>query len=253
MPVTKTVFKNSFEITTTPFGWSNAATAGVGSSIGVETKRPHHGAYNGQSTLGANLGAGQFSYFEYIGMNNAYRHLSMRVMNAHVSVLPEDNTDYFRLIAYANASGGASIICAYGMIKTAGSVFWYMRSRNAAAFTDQVAAVSPVANQLYCLEAEILQSTAGNADGFHKLYVDGNLAIQHVNIDNDDRVLDTVLVGHISSVAPDLTPITFRCDCAELSQNYMGQERYTWECQGRGRVGNHYLDSKRAGTKMHLH
>ena len=254
MPISPVLFRNQFENTVSPFGWSGEL-ASAGCSDVVEAVRPHHGAYNFRATLGANLGGGLFARVYYGSLGNAYRHLCCRIMNASVDVLPEDATDFYRHIAFANSTG-ATIVAAYGIINVVGTNYWYMRVRNAAVFSDSISTLSPVANTLYCLEVEILQSTAGNADGYQKMYVDGNLAVSALNLDNDDRTLDYVLLGQISSAAPDLSAVNFRCDCAEISRSYIGQERFTAQCHGRGpdaRRAMSYPSSMRAGTKQHLH
>lgn len=250
MPVSPIIFKNHFENTVAPFGW-NGTNVSAGCAVAVDAKCPHHGAYNFLSTLGANLGANLNAVVYRGSLANAYRHLNVRVMNAIVDVLPEDNTDLYNLLGFSAAGGGIGY---GGIINSGGTLYWFIRRRSGGAYVNVASALSPLANKTYCLEFEILQSTAGNADGFVKLYVDGNLALSVLGLDNDDLTLDYVSVGFPVSVAPDLSAANFRCDCAEISKMYIGCEKFRMNLLSRGKNTRVDLVSTvRAGTRMGLH
>lgn len=250
MPVSPVIFKNHFENTVSPFGW-NGVNVSAGCALAVDALRPHHGAYNLLATLGANLGANLNATVYRGSLANTYRHLSCRIMNAIVDVLPEDAGDVYRFIYYSSA---VTVIGMGGIINSAGAWYWYLRVRSGGAYSDVVSALSPLVNKTYCLELEILQSTAGNSDGFLKLYVDGNLAVSALNLDNDDVTLDYVLVGFAGSTAPDLSAANFRCDCVEISKMYIGCEKFRMNLLSRGKKTRVDLVSTvRAGTRMGLH
>jgi len=250
MPVSPIIFKNHFENTVSPFGW-NGVNVSAGCAVAVDAKRPHHGAYNLLSTLGANLGANLSAVVYRGSLANAYRHLNVRVMNAIVDVLPEDNADDFNLMAFSAATGGIG----YGGISNSGGTsYWFIIRRSGGLYSDVLSTLSPIANKTYCLELEILQSTAGNSDGFVKFYVDGNLAVSALNLDNDDLTLDYVTVGFSASVAPDLSAANFRCDCAEISKMYIGCEKFRMNLLSRGKkTRSDLVSTVRAGTRMGLH
>ena len=250
MPVSPVIFKNHFENTVSPFGW-NGVNVSAGCAVAVDGFRPHHGMYNLFCTLGANLGAGMSACVYRGSLANAYPHLNCRVMNAIVDVLPEDNGDLYNLLSFSAAGGS---IGNGGIINSGGTLYWFIRRRSGGLYSNVVSALSPVANKTYCLELEILQSTVGNSDGFVKFYVDGNLAVSVLNLDNDDLSLDYVTIGFSASVAPDLSASNFRCDCAEISKMYIGCEKFRMNLLSRGKNTRADLVSTvRAGTRMGLH
>ena len=162
MPVSPVIFKNHFENTVSPFGWNGTVVSG-GCTLAVDANRPHHGAYNLVATLGANLGASLAAYVYRGSLANAYNHLSVRVMNAIVDVLPEDNGDIYNLLSFSAAGGS---IANGGIINSGGTLYWFIRRRSGGLYANVLSTLSPLANQTYCLELEILQSTLGYSDGF---------------------------------------------------------------------------------------
>jgi hypothetical protein len=241
MPVSPVLFRNQFEDTVSPFGWSGVAVS-AGCSLTANKVAPHHGAYGLLAYTPAGLAPGQFCIVYYGSMGNVYKHLFVRAMNVQFDVLPEDNTDVHGIINFFENTG-SNIIAYYGCINVGGTVYWGIRRRSLGAFANVVSANTPLVNTNYCLEAEIIQSTAGNADGAVRLYVDGILEVESTGLDNDDRALNYVHFGAYTSGSPDLSDLNVRGDCVAISRMRIRCETFMMDLLGLGA-------DKRQKTKM---
>lgn len=241
MPVSPVLFRNQFENTVSPFGWSGTEVS-LTCAVTADTVSPHHGIYNLKAYIPAALATGRFACVYYGSLAGAYSQLFVRAMNVRFDVLPEDNTDVHSIIGFWESSN-ANNLANFGVINNAGTVYWGIRRRSLAAFTNIFGANTPVVNTNYCLEAEIIRSSAGNADGAVRLYVNGILEVESTGLDNDDRALNYVDVGVYGAGSPDLSNLNVRLDCVAISKMRIGCEKFMMDCLGRGA-------DKRQKTKM---
>ena len=232
MPVSPVIFRNQFENTVSPFGWSNTFLT-AGCSVTTEAVRPHHGAYNFKAYVPAGTAAGAYAIVYYGSLANAYRNLFVRAMNCQLDVLPEDDTDAHYIMGFWQ-DAGANNICRAGMIRSGANYRWVIRYRSLAAFSNVLGSNTPAVNTLYCVELEVLISTVGNADGRVSLWIDGNLECQALNLDNDDRNLNYLDFGLDSVAGPDLSNLNFRGDCVALSRMRIRCETFMMDLKGRG-------------------
>ena len=215
------IFSDGFE-TGDLTKWSGSTVTATCSVTGSDQTNPHHGVYNLKAYIAKNLGVGSCANVNY-NVANMYQHLFVRAMNVRFDVLPEDSGDYHGIISFWQGVN-ISALASFGPMNVAGTISWGIYRRTLGAFATVVGTKTPVVNTNYCLEAEIIRSTAGNADGAVRLYVDGVLEIEATGLDNDDRTLNYVIFGLYGADAPDLTDINVYGDCVVISDAYIGPE-----------------------------
>jgi len=216
------IFSNGFENPVSPFGWSGT-TINATCTATAELTFPHHGSYGLQAYIPQALATSKLATVYYGSLAGAYSHLFVRAMNVRFDVLPEDTDDFHGIIGFWENSNGNNLAQA-GCIKTAAGQFWGIRRRTGGAFANVVGANTPVVNTNYCLEAEIIRSSAENADGAVRLFVNGILEVESTGLDNDDRALNYVLFGVYGGGSPDLSDLNVYGDCVVISDVYIGPE-----------------------------
>lgn len=252
MPVSPVLFKNHFENIVSPFGWSGTAIS-AGCSVVAEAVRPHHGAYNLKAYVPA-AAAEQFAIVYYGSLANAYQHLFIRAMNCSWDTNPANNSMHPFMGFWQDPT--SNNMARAGVFNSGGNIRWGIRYRSLAAFSNASGTSTPTVNTLYCVEFEIMRSTVGNTDGLVRLYVNGILEIEVLNLDNDDRNLNYVEFGADSFISSPPSNWNFRGDCIEISTMYIGCERALAHLRGLGgdkRLKTQLISTKRSGTRMGLH
>lgn len=215
------LFVSGFEDPVSPFGWSGVSLTGAGYTAESSTNFPHHGSRNLYCTKLAGATDGTFACVYKTRIGNYHDHLFARAMNIMIDQLPPSGLQVRPIGFWQNRS--ANLICAYGFHNYTGTLRFAIHYRHAAAFVD---ALGPVAqlNTPYSLEAEILQSTEGNADGAARLWVNGVLAVEVAGLDNDDRPINNVLFGQGHGTGNATYDLHMWGDCFVLADEPIGVE-----------------------------
>lgn len=256
MPISPIKWSNHFENLVSPYGWTGTTIGPVAASVTVNSSRPHHGIGNLVGSLpaavAATLGFASVYIATPITGGSGTRHF-MRAMNCIFSGgVPGTNT---WCIGWTQAVGGTAVGFVGGGI-SGGTERWAIRYRNGGAFTTVYSANTITQDQPYCIEAELYQSTAGNADGLMRLFIDGHLELEQTGIDNDDRTVNYDYFGQLNSDTAAGNAITFRGDCVAISTMRIGCEKFRMNVRGvRGDKINrsNLFSTVRSGTRMGLH
>jgi hypothetical protein len=126
-------------------------------------------------------------------------------------------------VFWFNDAVGVNSVCQYGFMNNAGTLQFLIRYRHAGAFYNALGSVASL-NTPYCLEAEILQSTTGLSDGLARLFVNGRLDIEVLNIDNDDKAINYVTFGLVAVDPNAVNDMHMWGDCFVLADAYIGVE-----------------------------
>lgn len=194
-------------------------TGTTGANMTVVTTNPYLGSYNINAHLASGAAAGSWAraYYGALGLA-APAHIFWRVMNFSDTNVPGTNNHAIRFMNITNTTSGTQIAAAiHG--RTGGNQRFGLYTRHLAALTTAFNTTPFVTNTNYCVELEVQQSTAGNADGFVKLYVDRVLIQTVSGLDNDDVTVEYVHVGaQCSNATASTYDTTF--DCCQANSLY---------------------------------
>ena len=253
MPISPVIWRNQFENTVSPYGWDGTGT--TGGATAVNSNRPHHGNYGLYATINAGALLGQHaSVLKACGTVAYHDHLFARAMNVMLDVLPYVTPPAGTMIDFYQVLGPATAIAMFGLGNNAGALKWFSYYRNLAAFSTAWGPTA-VLNTPYCVEAEVLQSSTGNADGAIRLWVDGCLVIEQTGLDNDERDINYVGLGLIST-DQGVAAQHMWGDCFVLSAARIRCENALRSLRGRGGDSvqrSNQFSSYRSGTRMGLH
>lgn len=221
------IFQSDFEDPISPFGWDGVSTgAGRGGIVAVNNDRPYHGLSNLFCTYPATATPNSHAcVYKACGIVPYHDHFFARAMNCMIDRGPPPIVTHayphHMIFGFYELPSPGSLVCSFGIWNDAGTLKWMIYYRHAGAFYQTLG--GPVAlNTPYTLECEILQSTEGNADGAARLWVNGQLALEAIGLDNDDRDINYATFG-FSNTGNNLDGDQhFWGDCYALSTEYIG-------------------------------
>lgn len=186
------IFSEDFENAGGPSAFDGKTESGGCTASDVMTVNPKNGTYHMRSTVDGNN--------EYAAFYEGWSSGSEFWIQAWVYIHDAPTTgEDFRFLCGSVAPGGTGVFYA-GIKNDGGTLKWFMRAREGAAFDEYVSAgANPTVDTWYEVRVGILFNSGA---GTCALKVDEVSHISESNTDNDDRTLNYFQCGHFYSDAP---------------------------------------------------
>ena len=214
------IFEDDFE-TGDLSKWTDVLQQDEGSAE-INTDNPKSGTYNLKCVRRDGAAAGNFNCVLKAGIGGtAHEHLFAQASNVKINTMPAGADNKISILWFSQSEGSNMVGCA-GFKSVGGVLKFYIRYRNAEAFSDVISTIDAEVDTNYVLELEIKQSTEGQSDGEQRLYVNGQLVCEITGIDNDDRTIGFIHLGIVNAYSIGTGDVTIWADDFKLSDTYIG-------------------------------
>jgi hypothetical protein len=202
------LFSDGFE-TNDLTAWTGSYTT-AGETIATSTDYAHHGTYSVKCTSNGGGGSEAARVYETVNLSELY-------MRAYVYITQNGIADAGDYIAFISLRAGTNELAMLGWYNNAGTLSWWLRNRNAAAYVSTYS-TSETTNlgQWYCIELYWQNAASATVQG----YVNGVKILERTAQDTDNYGnCDTIYFG--LGIAYNTASNTVYGDCVVVADAYI--------------------------------